>query len=336
MKKHRLNILLIVLASAIVLYFVFKEDFNEIVDLIANVNPFWFILSIVMVFIYWFFQALSLSTLSDAGDKKIPFSIMYKSMIMCNLFSAITPSATGGQPFQIYYLKKNGLKLGTSSNIVVEQSTLYQIALVVMGLLAITLNYFFDFFPSNTVLKKLVLLGFTINILVIFMLVFITFNRKMGKFLVLKFVKFFNKIKIILDVDKFSARVEKVVDNFYTSAKSLNSNKMVLFKGSAYNFIALTLFYLIPLPLAYSLGNYTSLNMLTTIVASAYVMLIGVFVPIPGGAGGIEYAFVAFFGFYLTRSPLMALLLMWRFVTYYFAILVGGLLIVFSKGRDKK
>jgi uncharacterized protein (TIRG00374 family) len=65
-------------------------------------------------------------------------------------------------------------------------------------------------------------------------------------------------------------------------------------------------------------------------------MLIGVFVPIPGGAGGIEYAFVAFFGFYLTRSPLMALLLMWRFVTYYFAILVGGLLIVFSKGRDKK
>ena len=335
MKKQRLNILLLVIASFIVLYFVLKDDFENVVNLISNINFGWFLFSVLIVLIYWLFQALSLSAVLKSGKNKLPFWILYKSMIMCN-FSAITPSATGGQPFQIYYLKKNGLRLGTASNLVIEQSTLYQIALVLMGLVAIVLNYFFDFFPSNSILKKLVLVGFTINVIVIFLLIFITINKKLSRYIILKIVKFLNRIKIIRDVDKMKLKVERFIENFYTSAKSLNSNKKALLKGIIFNFIALTLLYIVPLPVAYSLGDYTSLNVITTLVASAYVMLIGVFVPIPGGSGGVEYAFVSFFGFYLTGSHLMALLLIWRFITYYFSILIGGLVLIFNKGGAKK
>lgn len=336
MKKQRLNILLLVIASFIVLYFVLKDDFENVVNLISNINFGWFLFSVLIVLIYWLFQALSLSAVLKSGKNKLPFWILYKSMIMCNFFSAITPSATGGQPFQIYYLKKNGLRLGTASNLVIEQSTLYQIALVLMGLVAIVLNYFFDFFPSNSILKKLVLVGFTINVIVIFLLIFITINKKLSRYIILKIVKFLKKIKIIRDVDKMKLKVERFIENFYTSAKSLNSNKKALLKGIIFNFIALTLLYIVPLPVAYSIGDYTSLNVITTLVASAYVMLIGVFVPIPGGSGGVEYAFVSFFGFYLTGSHLMALLLIWRFITYYFSILIGGLVLIFNKGGAKK
>jgi uncharacterized membrane protein YbhN (UPF0104 family) len=64
-------------------------------------------------------------------------------------------------------------------------------------------------------------------------------------------------------------------------------------------------------------------------------MLIGAFVPIPGGSGGIEYAFVAFFGFYITGSTLMAMLLIWRFITYYLSLLIGGLVIIFNRDGGK-
>ena len=184
-------------------------------------------------------------------------------------------------------------------------------------------------------MNKLVLIGFLVNFIVIVVLCFVAFGKKSNKFIILKFVKFLHKIKIIRHEEKALSKVEHTVDTFYESAQAMNSNKEALIKGTIYNFIALRFLYIIPLTVAYSLGDYTSLNIITTLVASAYVMLIGAFVPIPGGSGGIEFAFITFFGFYITGSTLMALLLIWRFVTYYLSILVGGLALIINRDGGK-
>jgi uncharacterized protein (TIRG00374 family) len=269
--------------------------------------------------------------LFSSSDESLPFRTLFKSTLICNFFSAITPSATGGQPFQIYFLKKKGLKLGTASNLVVEQSTLYQAALVLIGLVAILLNAMYNFFPSDNILKQLVLLGFAVNVFVIIMLCFVTFNRRASKYFISKLIRLFHKIKIIRNVDKAHEKAERVIDNFYSSAKSLNKNKQALLKGIVNNFIALMFLYAVPMTVAYSLGDFSSMNALTVLVSSAYVMLIGAFVPIPGGSGGIEFAFASFFGFYFTGSTLMAMLLIWRFLTYYLSILIGGIVIIFNR-----
>ena len=74
------------------------------------------------------------------------------------------------------------------------------------------------------------------------------------------------------------------------------------------------------------MGDYLSFTGLEAIVASAYVMLIGSFVPLPGGTGGIEYGFIKFFGiFIISDVKLKALMLLWRFVTFYMGIIVGGI-----------
>ena len=328
MKKQKNNILIVILASLVVGYFVLKDDFSSIAAAIANVNVWWIILGVGLVITYWFFQTLCLVTVSNASEEKILFRHLFKSTIICNFFSAITPSATGGQPLQIYYLNKKGVKLGEATNLVVEQTTLYQIALVLMGLAAIVLNYFFNFFPSDNLLKKLVIIGFLVNTAVIVILCFITFGKKSNKYIALKIVRFLHKIKIVRNEEKALKKVGKVVDSFYVSATILNRNKLALVKGVIFNFIGLAFLYSVPLMVAYSLGNYTDLSLLVTVVSAAYVMLIGAFVPIPGGSGGIEYAFAAFFGFYITGPTLMAMLLIWRFLTYYLSILIGGLVII--------
>lgn len=322
---------MVVLASLIVGYFILKDDFNEIMKLIANINIGWFFFSILMVLLYWSFQTLSLYAVSIPVKKDLSFKDLFTSIIICNFFSAITPAATGGQPFQIYFLRKKGLRLGTATNVVIEQSTLYQIALVVFGVIAIILNYFFNFFPSDSVLNKLVFIGFGVNLVVIILFAFISFGKKSNKYIIIKFINFLHKIKIVRDKEQLLSKAEGTIDVFYKSAKTLNSNKEALIKGIIYNFIALLFLYIIPLTVAYSFGNYSDINVLTTLVSSAYVMLIGAFIPIPGASGGIEYAFAAFFGFYITGSTLMAMLLIWRFITYYLSILVGGLVLIFNK-----
>ena len=82
----------------------------------------------------------------------------------------------------------------------------------------------------------------------------------------------------------------------------------------------------IPLFVLYSMGDFTHLSVVETLTSSAYVYVIGAFVPIPGASGGIEYGFTQFFGNFINLSKLSAVLLIWRFITYYVGIIMGAIL----------
>ena len=98
-----------------------------------------------------------------------------------------------------------------------------------------------------------------------------------------------------------------------------------------YNFLALLAFYLIPLVLLYGTGDYTSINAFTAIITSAYVMMVGSFVPIPGGSGGLEYAFIVFYSTFITGPVLNAIMLLWRAITYYFGMIVGAITLLIKR-----
>lgn len=88
------------------MYFILKDDFSEITKLITSINIWWVIFSAGLVLVFWFFQALSLMSISNSSDKPLSFKESYKSTIIGQFFSAITPSATGGQPLQFLFFKK--------------------------------------------------------------------------------------------------------------------------------------------------------------------------------------------------------------------------------------
>ena len=73
------------------------------------------------------------------------------------------------------------------------------------------------------------------------------------------------------------------------------------------------------------MGDFKSVQGLISIVTSAYIMIIGSFVPIPGATGGLEYGFLQFYGNFVSGSKLKALMLVWRFITYYFGMIIGAI-----------
>jgi len=79
------------------------------------------------------------------------------------------------------------------------------------------------------------------------------------------------------------------------------------------------------------MNDFESVSAGITIITSAYVMIMGSFVPIPGGTGGLEYGFVNFFGKFLSGSKLSALMLVWRFITYYFCMIIGAIALGIKK-----
>lgn len=331
MKKHPrlkniLGIFFLFLLTTLVLYFLLKDDFSNIISEILSANIFLLVIAFLFSMLYWFFKSIVLYNFTRKFNNNYSFRSAFRTQAVTQFFNAVTPFSSGGQPFQIYSLKKNGLTISNATNVTIEEFVVYQIALVFLGILAILGNHIFNIFPYDGVLSKLVLLGFSINTLVIIILFIIAFGKKSNQFLVKIAINILTFFKIVKDRDKVLENWSNYINNFHAGAKILIANKRDFALNILYSFLGLICLYVIPLWVLFSMGDFTSFNALQAIIASAYVMLIGSFVPLPGGTGGIEYGFIKFFGvFIISDSKLRALMLLWRFITFYMGIIVGGI-----------
>ncbi len=333
MKNLKGNTFILLLITACVLYFVLKDDFGNIVSNLYKADIKLLLVGLLLTILYWFFKSLALYNITK-NYKNIPRREIFKQVTITQFFHGVTPFASGGQPMQVYMLTKSGIKLTHSTNIIVQNFFLYQMALITHGVIAVSLNFFMNYIPANSFLRNLTILGFTINALVGLVLIFVSFSEKFNSFVVNNLITFFSKIKLVKKKDKSIKKWKAKISEFHESAVILRKNKGLIVKGYLYNMIGLLCYYLTPLFVIYALG--INISPIIVYVCCAYVSIIGSFVPIPGGSGGIEYSFLQFFGYFITGSILPAILILWRSITYYFAILAGGILFTTFKGEVKE
>ena len=182
-------------------------------------------------------------------------------------------------------------------------------------------------------IKKLIMLGFIINVIVIVGLFSLAFMKKVNRFIVTIIVKILSKLKIIKNKEEIINNLNNTVETFHDGALILLKNKKDFVKTIFFNFIALSLLYSIPVIIIYGLGQYNTINVFESIIASAHVMLIGSFIPIPGASGGLEYAFTQFYGVFISDSTLTLVMLLWRTLTYYLGVIIGAILLNIRKKR---
>lgn len=208
---------------------------------------------------------------------------------------------------------------------VVENFIVYQIALVVLGLIALTTNQIFHIFKEVYILQKLIAVGFIINTLVIVVMFIIAFSTKMNKVLIDLGIGVLTKLHIVKNKEEKLKEWHENVNKFHSSALVLLEDKKTFLLNIIYNFIALCCLYLIPIFVIYAIGVFNAFDPGVGIVTSAYIMIIGSFVPIPGGTGGLEYGFVAFYSNFISGKMISAIMLVWRFITYFFGVIIGAI-----------
>lgn len=333
MKK---NAIVLLLVSFLVLFFVLKDDFDQIVKTLFTMNPMFLIIAVIGILLYIFFKSLALySTVKNEVEGYTLWKAVKHNMIT-QFFNGITPFSTGGQPMEIYMLHQKGIRIPKATNLIMQTFIFYQVALVFFGIIAVVFNSMFSYFNVSSLLNGLILLGFSINTFVAILLFVVSFSKKSNAWLLKTGLNILTKLKIVKDKEKTYVAWKDRLDDFHESASHLKKNKGLFLKGVIYNFLGLVSYYIIPLLIAYSMGSYTSMNGLEAIVASAYVLIMASFVPIPGASGGIEYGFLSFFGNFIKGPMLSAMLLMWRFVTYYLPMILGAICFSLDKGDEVK
>lgn len=334
MKNKKLNLSLLILALSLVLYFTLKDNFSSIMHELSKVNILIFALAIFVFILSLMIKSVSLQIFIKEHKKNYSFKSAFCLTLIGQFLNGITPFSTGGQPFQVYLLKKDGHRISDSTSAMVKDSIAYQVALLIMGIFSITLNLVLKTIPVNSSLTSLIIIGFLINIMVLLFLFMIIRMRKTTLSIINKLLLILNKIRK-KNTDQLKKRIEKGLDNFYNCYAELRKNKKQFIITVLTNVINLTLLYMIPYIIFKSL-NTNTFDIMRSIMLTSFVMLMGNFVPIPGATGGIEYGFIKFFGIFNTNiSVISGAMLLWRFVTYFFGMLMGFIMLIIKEGTYK-
>ena len=336
MKNTKRNTFIVFLITIVVLFFVLKDDYENIINNLILANKWYILFGLFLIVLYWFLKALCLHIIVREYKPKIKFRKMFHQIIITQFFNGITPFSTGGQPMQVYMLKKSGIKVASATNIIVQDFIMYQLSLIVIGVFALFINWKYHFFSIPSALMSLLVLGFVINILVGVGLLFISFSKKFNDFIGKLIIRIATKAKLVKNKEKVIIKWEEKLSEFHESAKLFKNRKLLFLKCFFFHLAALFIFYVIPFFIFLSLDSTLNISIPEVITSSAFVVLIGNFVPIPGGSGGVEYGFLRFFSSFVSSSVLLSALIVWRFITYYLGMIVGGISLGFFKGDEKK
>lgn len=319
----------ILFALAFLFYTIMQLDLKELVKVFNNLNYLWLILSILSIIFYWLSEAKILQTITFSLAEKYSLAEAVKVTMIGQFFNIITPFASGGQPAQLYTLNKQNLNSGTAASILMIKFMIYQFILTLYSLLLIIFKRSFFEAKTNNFFN-LIFIGFAVNLSVILALYIFARHKNIKEFLLLGSLKFFAKIKLIKDYQNWERKVNEQIELFHQDLKILKRKKKMLLKICLFTAVQLSFFFLIPY-FVYRSFNLNQVGVITIIAAAAFVIMITSFVPVPGASGGAEISFYYFFSLFFLREQLLIAIFIWRFVSYYSALIIGGLIIFLNR-----
>ena len=133
-KKYIINTSIIFIITIVVLYIALKDNFNKTLDIIFNANKVLIVLGIILLLMAYLLQSYGLYKIAKEYNKELKFKDIFKQIVIVQFFNGITPFSTGGQPMQVYMLNKSGLSIANSTITILQNSILFQVALVFCGI----------------------------------------------------------------------------------------------------------------------------------------------------------------------------------------------------------
>lgn len=280
---------------------------------------------LLMLFLDGFRQA----TLLRGATGQWRIKLTSKSMILGRYFDNITPSAVGGQPYQIYYLHKHKVPAGVATSLPVVCFFMQQLAFFVLVFVCFAV---FGTIVDNPWLQVAIYFGSLCMIAMPLSIMVFAFIPKTAQKILRFFINVLHKIKIVKNPEALKYKFDNYTNDYSKSLKLIGCHKKTLISG----FILAMACWLLNFSTVYFivLASGESLPWFYVIALMAYTSAASAFIPTPGGSGAMEGFF------YLIVSVLDGGLrfwgmLLWRILTFYLPTLIGLGVLVNNTVKDK-
>lgn len=330
-KKYFINILIILIIGGGAIYFSIGSDLESSLKALGEANPFWIIIGLILMAIFYLFDGAILYLFGKLYSKPYTYWQGFKNALSGTFWCGITPFASGGQFAQVYIFNKQGIPPTNSASILLMAFIVYQSILVLYT--GVIMLFRFTYYSSMySGFFSLAILGFVINLCVIGGLFLGAKSKTVQNFLCNTILRFLAKIRIVKNYEDSKIKISQHLENFRTELGLLQKNISILTKTSLLNIGKLTIIYSIPFFTAKALNIDVHISQIFDFIGiCSFIYMITSFVPIPGASGGSEGVY------FLLFNPILGVgtpttLLLWRFITYYLGLIIGG--VVFATDKE--
>lgn len=287
----------------------------------------WLMLGILAMVAFWVFQAVAYATAARVVGARTTFANHLRIAVYGEYYSAITPFASGGQPMQIGYYMRYGVSGAKASSIIAVRYIGYISAICACYLCAIAMN-------GSVILARyplvfwLTALGFLINFLSIAAVLLLLLRANLVRRVGLWAIRLLTKLPFLrAKQERWIKGFHKGVAEFNIAAECIRNHPwqclLVFLSLMAGVVCQFSVAYFIYRALGLAEASYFAL-----FAMQVFLYLAVSFAPTPGATGASEGGFYLFFAMVFPQSLLYSAMLLWRLVTYYFGLLVGGTLAV--------
>jgi len=315
-----------VIATTAVIEFGNSKEAAELSEVKIN---WWLLLPALLCFLVAvaldiFKYALMMKEMSPSGEqvrrRKI-YQIAGRTVLLGRYYDNVTPAAVGGQPFQIYYMRKNSnLSNGASTSIPIFGMISLQIGFIIIALACFA---FGGLVKDNPALVVTALIGLVFYAFWPVMVAGVSFFPKPTIVFIKFLVKVLARIRIVKNRKETLEKVENEIGEYASSVKTILKTKGLFLKSIlisvAYNFLIAS----IPFFVLTAFGG--SVDFIHSFVTTIAVMSAIYFIPTPGNSGVAEGTFFAVFSA-LSSGYVFWAMLVWRFFSYYIYIILGPII----------
>lgn len=320
--KRLLPIILIGIIGNIILTIYTSEE--NLLDALTQFSLGWFLIAIVISLIPWIGHSIRTVIWSRFLDSPVSFMDSFRISIAHDLGGAITPTVVGGTPIKFGLLVNKGVPAGSAGMIVLLQ-VLEDLVFLTSSLpLSI---YFAGGLDNPAVLSLYKSIG-VMSVHLWWLIPTLALLVVAGRFVYRK-----QKKKVIEENDlsvfqKIKSQIRHAWTDFSSAGKIiLKSGKLRFLLTAAMMYIEWTCRFAIPIALVYALG--ISADPFQLFFLHWIVWLTMLITPTPGATGGAEAVFYFLFIPFIPDSLIGILITGWRFVSYYFMMLVGAIILQF-------
>ena len=323
--KYALNIALILVITLLTLHLIFKEqELPEIIRDLKSADMRWIAGGAAAAVAFVAGESVIIHYMLRVLEQKTSFFRCLKYSFIGFFFSYITPSSTGGQPMQMYHMKKDKIKIGYSTLIMLLITIAYKSVLILLALGFLIFNFgTVEQYAGD--MKWLIVLGFVLNLSFIALLLLVFLKPIWARALGIKTVGLLSKLRVIKrkNKDKYTEKVIRICDTYAMGADYIKKNIAVVFKIFVLTALQRICLFSVTWIVykAYGLSGTRFIDILTLqiIIAVAVEML-----PLPGAAGLSEGCFLLTFTEIFGEELVKPALLINRGLTFYLILLIGA------------
>ena len=331
-RNRIISIIFLVLLFVLTYFIIFRNiDLGKVFDIIKSAD-WWFIFAAFsMIFVYFLLYGFFCrETLRFKGVK----SNMVKGFVYGCVdfyFSAITPSASGGQPMVVYYMTKDKVPASAATLSSVLLTMLFKVVLVVLNL--VSLIIFYDvWFSAGTLFVVLWFFGLMACLTIIALAIVTMYYQKLtiaiGRFI----IRVGSKLRLIKDAEKAQESYYKFTTEYRQAAEDIKGHKWFLVEWFFIIFFQRLAYFSVAFLVYRSFGQ-NQFSYFYFVAVQAFIALAVDSLPLPGGMGANEAAIILMYQNTFGSEKATGAMILIRFANYYFGLIVSAMVVMINHMR---